>query len=263
MTLNAAQVEQLLAPINPRRVLQANGQSHVSQQDVTAHLIRVFGFGGFDTQILTQELIYETNDPERKKKNGNGTYSAWDVAYKVTMRLTIKDEAGKPIALYENGSTGSAIAQPQRDAAHDLAFKSAISLATKRCAINLGDQFGLSLYNKGQVAPLVQGTKVMPEGAVNPNYPGQGANKVQQPADLQADVQQQESMGIDETYHENTTDGDVGLTEGQQADLEQTLGAQPIGPREAAAEVGRKLKGQSAEDAKQSANETDQAEGNI
>lgn len=53
------------------------------------------------------------------------------------------------------------------------------------------------------------------------------------------------------------------LTEAQQADLEQTLGAKPVGPREAAAEVGRKLKGQSAEDAKQSANETDQLEGNI
>ena len=32
-------------------------------------------------------------------------------------------------------------------AAHDLAMKSAISQALKRCAANLGDQFGLSLYS--------------------------------------------------------------------------------------------------------------------
>lgn len=252
--LNAAQVEQLLAPINPRRVLQANGQSHVSQQDVTAHLIRVFGFGGFNTEIISLHLVHET-----EKLNADGAPNGrWDACYLATMRLTVKDEHGDQIAFYENGSTGDASNQKTRAAAHDLAMKSAISLATKRCAINLGDQFGLSLYNKGQVAPLVQATKVMPMGTRNPNYPDSAA-----PVDAQANVQQQESMGIDETYHQNGTDGDVGLSPEQQANLEGSLGAKPVGPREAAAKVGQERRSQSAEDAKQSADETDQSEGNI
>lgn len=254
---NAAQVEQLLAPINHRRVLQANSQSHVSQQDVTAHLIRVFGFGGFDTEILSLQLVFEyQRDRDETQVKG------WTACYLATMRLTVKDSDGRPVATYENGSTGDASNQSTRAAAHDLAMKSAISLATKRCAINLGDQFGLSLYNKGQVAPLVQATKVMPDGAVNPNYPNTGNNKVQQPADVQADVQQQEALGVDETHY-GGTDGDVGITPEQQAELEHSLGAQPIGPAEAAARVGEQRRGQSAEDAKQSANETDQLEGNI
>ena len=46
------QVETLLRGINPSRVLaDGKGHAHVSQQDVTAHLIRTFGFGNFDTQI--------------------------------------------------------------------------------------------------------------------------------------------------------------------------------------------------------------------
>lgn len=35
----------------------------------------------------------------------------------------------------------------------------------KRCAKDLGDQFGLALYNKGQTAALVGKTLVMPDGA--------------------------------------------------------------------------------------------------
>jgi hypothetical protein len=75
------------------------------------------------------------------------------------MRLTIRDEHGKEVCHYEDGSTATAQNQTLGDA-HDLAMKSAISLAKKRAAINLGDQFGLSLYNKGQMSALVKGTLV-------------------------------------------------------------------------------------------------------
>jgi hypothetical protein len=36
-----------------------------------------------------------------------------------------------------------------------MAIKTAESDALKRAAINLGDQFGLSLYNNGATAPVV------------------------------------------------------------------------------------------------------------
>ena len=40
--------------------------------------------------------------------------------------------------------------------AHDMALKTAESGALKRAATNLGDQFGLSLYNDGSMLPLVK-----------------------------------------------------------------------------------------------------------
>lgn len=47
---------------------------------------------------------------------------------------------------------------PDPGEAHDMAVKTAESDAFKRAAINLGDNFGLSLYNNGSVAPVVRAT---------------------------------------------------------------------------------------------------------
>ena len=44
----------------------------------------------------------------------------------------------------------------KRGDAHDMAIKTAETQALKRAAINLGDQFGLSLYKKGSTGPLVR-----------------------------------------------------------------------------------------------------------
>lgn len=145
------QVWQLSQPIATQRVLKANGHSHLSQQDVVAHLIRVFGFGNFDTEILDLSLLYEDRQPNDKKP---GAFK-YEVAYKAMVRLTIRNVDGEIVATYEDVSTGTAKGQPSRGDAHDLSAKSAVSLAKKRAAINLGDQFGLSLYNKGQTDALV------------------------------------------------------------------------------------------------------------
>jgi hypothetical protein len=45
-----------------------------------------------------------------------------------------------------------------------MAIKTAESDAFKRAAINLGDQFGLSLYNNGSTQPVVKQTLVAPAG---------------------------------------------------------------------------------------------------
>ena len=74
----------------------------------------------------------------------------WSVGYKVELRLHIKDLD----ATYTEAAVGSAML-PQRGEAHDMAVKTAESDALKRAAINLGDQFGLSLYKNGQTAPVV------------------------------------------------------------------------------------------------------------
>lgn len=184
-SFTSAQVEQLLKPINPKRVLSLQGHSHVSQQDITAHLIRMFGFGNFDIEVINADLIFESEHID--KETGEIKPGRFDVSYRALVRLKIRNQDGQLVAVYENGSVGSSRNQTRGDA-HDLAYKSAISLSIKRAAIALGDQFGLSLYNKGQMSALVKATLV-----------GLGTTPV---GDIQADVEQQVALGNDEIERE-------------------------------------------------------------
>lgn len=186
---NAKQTLQLLQPVHVSRVLKdPGGHSHVSQQDITAHLIRVFGFGNFDTDILETACVFEQQRSDDKGMPNN----KWDICYRAQVRLTIRDTDGNEVCHYEDGSTATAQNQA-RGAAHDLAFKSALSLAKKRAAAYLGDQFGLSLYNKGQMTALVKGTLVLPEVEDETD---------EEAIDVQDDIEQQVSLGESETPYE-------------------------------------------------------------
>ena len=201
------QVDSLLRGISASRVLaDGKGHAHVSQQDVTAHLIRTFGFGNFDTHLISLDLIFEQNRTDQSGKPS----LRWDVCYRAAMELTVRNRRGETVATYENVSTATAENQKRGDA-HDLAAKSAVSLALKRCTINLGDQFGLSLYNKGQMAPLVRRTLVMPE-----------APDKAESVDLQEGVPQQVAMGA---HEDDTSTSQQSPTDPQAASPE---GAQPL-----------------------------------
>lgn len=185
---NAQQTLQLLQPIHPSRVLKdGKGHPHVSQQDITAHLIRIFGFGNFDTDILETACVFEQQRSDDKGEPNN----RWDVCYRAQVRLTVRDADGNEVCHYEDGSTATAQNQTRGDA-HDGAFKSALSLAKKRAAVYLGDQFGLSLYNKGQMRALVKGTLILP--AVDENQ--------EDAPDVQDDIEQQVSLGDREEAYE-------------------------------------------------------------
>lgn len=152
--LTHAQYEQLLAPLNETRVAkrgQAGRQlSYLEAWDVKAHLNRIFGFGGWSADVIDSSLAFE----DKGERN-------WDVGYKVTLRLTIHDITGRD-ATYTEAAVGSAHL-PQRGEAHDMAIKTAESDALKRAAINLGTQFGLSLYNNGSLRDVVIKTLITPE----------------------------------------------------------------------------------------------------
>ena len=171
----AQQVEQLLRPIHPSRVATTQGNAYVPQQDVIAHLIRVFGFGNFDVEVREVECIFEHNRPTNDGKPSN----RWDVGYRALVRLTIRNDKGAVICRYDGGATGAGQNQ-SLDGAHDLAYKTALSTAMKRAAIHLGDQFGLSLYNKGQRTALVIDTFIKP-----------ATGKAAEGADMQEGVPQQ------------------------------------------------------------------------
>jgi hypothetical protein len=146
--LTEQQVGFLLQPISGNRVRNLRGMSHLEAWDVRRQLIRIFGFDGFTVETLSLELVHERGD-QRKKKNSNDTYTAWTIVYRAQVRLTVRTTDGQVIATFEDAAAGDAVNQPSVGDAHDLAMKTALSQALKRCAVNLGDQFGLSLYNDG------------------------------------------------------------------------------------------------------------------
>ena len=152
------QQEILLKGINGDRIAQRKGGggrslSYLEAWDVKAHMNRIFGFVNWSSDVIDSALAFE-------EKNEKGQ---WEVAYKVTLRLRIHDEDFVPSCTYTECAVGFATL-PSRGEAHDMAIKTAESDAFKRAAINLGDQFGLSLYNNGSTAPVVKQTLVIPTG---------------------------------------------------------------------------------------------------
>lgn len=152
--LSREQYDFLLAPIDKNRVQQHRGNSHLEAWDVRRHLIRAFGFDGFDIETKALNLV-------REIETKNGDRSRWTVVYTAEIRLSIK-VAGKVIAVFEDGAAGDSINQPGLGDAHDQALKTALSQGLKRCVVNLGDQFGMSLYNDGSLAPVVRRSLVWP-----------------------------------------------------------------------------------------------------
>jgi hypothetical protein len=146
--LTEQQVHFLLQPINAKRVRNLRGMSHLEAWDVRRQLIRIFGFEGFTVETIGLDMV-----AERESKTGER--SRWTVVYRAQVRLTVKDKDGRTISSFEDAAAGDAVNQPSLGDAHDLAMKTALSQALKRCAVNLGDQFGLSLYNDGSQAPVV------------------------------------------------------------------------------------------------------------
>lgn len=142
--MNKAQYEQLLKPLNERRVAkrdQAGRQlSYLEAWDVKAHLIRIFGFGGWSWDVTTADLLF-------CEKNERGQ---WESAFKVigTLRIPTLD------CTYTEAAVGGA-SLPRRGESMDMSCKTAESDALKRAAINLGTQFGLSLYNNGSLQDVV------------------------------------------------------------------------------------------------------------
>ncbi len=152
--LTDRQITQLLAPINPARVMDLKGMAYVAQHDVRAHMNRIFGFARWSTQVIATDFIFE--EEVTTTKGG----AAWKTGYRAVVRVEIHAEDGTVLATYEDAHVSGNAPQPDRAEAHALALTSAVSTAFKRACTNLGDQFGLSLYEKGQRTALVKGTLV-------------------------------------------------------------------------------------------------------
>lgn len=147
--LTDKQIEQLLKPVAAHRVKQVDGMAHLEAWDVRRYLIRIFGFGQWSAEVEDCQLVYEQ---ETMTKGGKPAYR---VGYRATVCLAIHATG----AHYTEAAFGESIMPDfKRGACHDMAIKTAESQALKRCAVNLGDQFGLGLYNGGKTDAVVGGT---------------------------------------------------------------------------------------------------------
>lgn len=160
-----AQLAVLARPLNSTRVAQRKGDgktlSYLEAWDVRAHLIRVFGYGGFDVEVEEYHPIFE----REYDSSATPPVPMIEVAYSARVRLTIRDPEGIEVASYIEVAVGQANVRQtsgSRGDAHDNAIKQAESDALKRCAINLGNQFGLSLYDDGSTRDVVRGTVLDP-----------------------------------------------------------------------------------------------------
>jgi recombination DNA repair RAD52 pathway protein len=156
------QHEALMRPLRSSRVAkrQQGGKtlSYLEAWDVRAHLIRMFGFANFDIELLDQQFL---GMREYVTKDGKPMVEPYWFA---KIQLTVRGERGQALAVYSDAAVGSNAAPDYLLVdAHDNAIKTACSDALKRCAINLGTQFGLSLYDNGSTSDVVRVTVLKPE----------------------------------------------------------------------------------------------------
>lgn len=142
--IDQQQFELLMRPLNKQRVKHRSQGgmelSYLEAYDVRATLIRVFGFGGFSIETLDSKIV----DVSAKGNLHVVTASAH-------VRLVIHSLECVYSEVAAATQTGPVLGEVA-----DFALKTAVSDAMKRCAMNLGSQFGLGLYDHGSLAEPVK-----------------------------------------------------------------------------------------------------------
>ncbi len=151
MALTDKQITALLAPLDAGRVRQVQGNAHLEAWDIRRWLLRIFGWGGWQFDVVSCDLVSERSNWDE----ANPLKGRHSVVYRVVGRLTLRDPQGNFVTSWEDGATGDSQNQPSLGDAHDGALKTAMSQALKRCAVNIGEAGGLPLYNGGRTVPVV------------------------------------------------------------------------------------------------------------
>jgi len=156
--LSDEQVYVLLNDLNRARVANRSqggaSLSYLEAWDVKATLTKVFGFGGFSAELLEYRL--ENTQPveavEWIGSQGNRTKRVKQDSegkpihnHQITVSARVQLHIHQLGAFYTEGAAASQTG-PDFGEVMDFALKTAESDALKRAAINLGTQFGLSLY---------------------------------------------------------------------------------------------------------------------
>lgn len=164
--LTPEQYAYLLNPLRKTRIAkrsQGGKQlSYLEAWDVKAHLTRIFGFGNWDSEVVDYGHV-------ATREYANSGKDMVEVIYRARVQLTIRDQYGNDLCRHSEVAVGSTSGPANMlGEHHDNAVKTAASDALKRCAINLGTQFGLSLYDNGNTSDVVRQTLVKPVGYTEP-----------------------------------------------------------------------------------------------
>lgn len=163
--IDQAQLEILMRPLNSARVLSrrqgGSELSYLAAFDVRATLIRLFGFGGFNIETLEAKVL----DMALNEKGNNVVTAMAHVRLHVPVLGCTYSEVA-----------ASSQSGPVLGEVTDFALKTAVSDAMKRCAINLGAQFGLGLYDSGSLAEPVKVIFAQPQRDMLLAIRGQSAN---------------------------------------------------------------------------------------
>jgi DNA recombination protein Rad52 len=146
--------EELEKPLIKEHVKQRDGTGNTKLSYLPSfHVIneanRIFGFGNWDTEILT---LKEANRKEYEKEWQGDKKPMVSVAYLCNLRLTVRQ--GEEVSVHEDTGFGDGTGGNAENTAYgicsaiELASKEAVTDATKRCLRYFGAQFGLSLYDK-------------------------------------------------------------------------------------------------------------------
>ncbi len=149
------QIEELVKAINPAYVAKKQSNSYLAHHQARAEMNRIFGYGNWDVDVLDIELIYETALPGTGNKSDTTYYRA---CYRGKSVVTVRDLWGMPVASYAGVHAEANSNLPDRGEAHAMALTSLESYALRRALINMGDRFGLGLYNGGSMNPHGQYT---------------------------------------------------------------------------------------------------------
>lgn len=192
--LTFQQIEELVKGINTLYVQAKQGKSYLAQHQARAEMNRIFGYGNWDVIDDDPVVIYENFGP-----TGGDKKERWTVAYRMKVTVNIRDLWGMPVATFTGMHAEENAPQPQRGEAHALAITSVQSYALRRALINLGDRFGLGLYNGGSTAVHGQYTIQQYEGQLGKWVPNVEEAQAQVPIVTHETIQAEPVISDDGT----------------------------------------------------------------
>lgn len=123
--------------------------SYLASFHVIEEANRIFGFDGWDSEILDLRQIDRTEYEKKPYKPNDPSKPMISISYLCKLRVTVK--AGKGVVIKEDVGFGNGVAGATAygiGSCIELASKEAVTDALKRCMRYYGNKFGLTLYDK-------------------------------------------------------------------------------------------------------------------
>jgi hypothetical protein len=130
-------LEELAKPLDPKRITVGQngplrGIKYLEGEDVIRTANHIFGYGGWSFELLAQPWIVEKGE----QGNNHTPYEVWAAHGRLTVSEAHFADVGTCV---RNGAGSGGL---------EMAIKGAVTDCVKRCLRNMGDQFGLILYDK-------------------------------------------------------------------------------------------------------------------